>query len=159
LAGLLLGTPFEAASAMPAIVYTMADTHLTYFATLSGAGLGALMVDPALGVLREEGKMLAGAAVGMLGVGAFVMADSGRRRRLALAMTVLAAVGVVGLGLANARFDWINVTGDRIRQSYPAAEVLYSRSSLIGRYDVVRRDPSDDSLKSYENGEASTQSR
>jgi hypothetical protein len=100
--------------------------------------------------------MLAGAAVGMLGVGAFVMADSGRRRRLALAMTVLAAVGVVGLGLANARFDWINVTGDRIRQSYPAAEVLYSRSSLIGRYDVVRRDPSDDSLKSYENGEAST---
>ncbi len=153
--GLLLGAPFLAVGVILAVVYTVADTHLAYFATLVGAGLGALLVDPALDVLREEGSMLAGAALGLLAVGAFAMADNGRLCRLVLVVTMVAAVGVVGIGVANARVDWINVTGDRIRESYPAAEVLFSRSSLIGRYDIVRRSPGDDSLKSYENGESS----
>ena len=52
----------------------------------------------------------------------------------------------------NIQHDWLNIVRTKIMRKYPKAKVLFSRSSLVGRIDVVRRKPHYRTLKIYENG-------
>jgi hypothetical protein len=56
------------------------------------------------------------------------------------------------LGSLNLQLDWLNIVRAETLKRYSRAEVLFSRSSFVGRYDVIRREPSSKSLKTYENG-------
>lgn len=153
LASLLLMTPFVCSSVLITISLVRLDSHVAYFVTLVGSGLGALLVDQALTSLREEGSLLFLAAFTALV--AIPFASQLLERRLRLAAIGLAIGGTLALlvaGVANIESDWLNVVRAQVRRDYPRADILFSRSSFVGRYDIVRRDRGNASLKAYENG-------
>ena len=60
--------------------------------------------------------------------------------------------GLLVLGAMNLEKDWLNIARAKILERYPRAKVLFSRSSFVDRYDVIRRRPDHVTLKAYENG-------
>ncbi len=150
---LLLAMPFLLASVAVSAVLALDAAHRVYCADLLGAAVGALMVGPALGRFREEGSLLLLAAVAFLPAWAFARAHPARRVRRAAAAVCVTGAGLVGwLGIANGERDWFNLGREQVRYRYPEAAVLYSRSSLAGRYDVIRRWRAARSISAFENG-------
>ena len=152
-ASVLLMAPFICASTVLTIALVKIDSHVAYFADLVGAGLGALLVNAALTNFREESSLLFLAAFAFLVAAGFIVARLAGPTRTWLA--VLAAVGALGLVLAgglNLEHDWLNVVRIQVKRQYPQADILFSRSSFIGRYDIVHRGPGHPTLKAYENG-------
>ncbi|MCA9720319.1 MAG: hypothetical protein KC468_36995, partial [Myxococcales bacterium] len=153
LASALLAVPFTLCSAVITVKLVEADTHTVYFFDLAGAALGALVVAPGFGLLREEGSMLLLAALAFLVALLFARTEPRGPSRAGLsALALLGALALTAATVANARVDALNVVRERVLKDYPRAELLFSRSSFAGRYDVVRRRPSSEALKSLENG-------
>ena len=153
---LLLMVPFICIGAIVAIVLARIDPHVAYFAVLIGSGIGALLVNASLSLLREEGSMFFLAAFAFLTVGCFAAVH--RNRRAKHWLMLLAATGVAGfvvIGLVNMGTDRINVVRTKLESSFPSADLLYSRSSFVGRYDIVRMQETDLFLKAFENGRVS----
>jgi glyoxylase-like metal-dependent hydrolase (beta-lactamase superfamily II)/predicted membrane-bound spermidine synthase len=152
-AALLLMFPFAAGSVLISITLVRNRSHVVYFIDLLGAALGALLVSPALGHFREESSMLLLSALSSASALCFILAHPNRRIRWLLAtMAVVAASAFSWAALGNLHTDRLNVVRTELRQRYPNSKVLFSASSLVGRYDVVRRRPDQSSLSAYENG-------
>ncbi|MCZ6879039.1 MAG: hypothetical protein O7G29_12940, partial [Acidobacteria bacterium] len=152
-ASLLLMAPFVCCGTVITIALVKIDSHVAYFVTLIGSGLGALLVGTALTSFREESSLIFLAAFAFLASTFFIWPFPARRTRSWLRL--LASFGTVSLfllGSLNLEHDWLNVVRVKVLESYPEGEVLFSKSSFVGRYDIVLRNPNNSSLSAYENG-------
>ena len=149
----LLMLPFVCASAVITVALARTRSHVVYFVDLLGAAFGALLVSAALSRLREENSLLFLAALTCLMPVCFILLHPSRRARLRLyALALTGAAALVAAGYYNLAEDRLNIIRTHIERRYPDGAVLFSRSSLVGRYDIVRRDPAHSSLSAYENG-------
>lgn len=150
---ILLMLPFAACSTVITIVLANTKSHVVYFVDLLGAGLGALLVNSALVNFREEGSVLVLVAVAFLLTLCFIFVQPFHRYKYALAITALmGALGFTFLAENNLQSEWLNIARTKIQKRYPEAEILFSRSSFVGRYDVVRRKPDHKSVATFNNG-------
>lgn len=152
-AALLLMAPFLCGSVVITVALVQARSHLVYCADLVGAAVGALLVNPALVQFREEGSFFALTAASLVVAGCFVgVFRSGWAQRGLLLVVVAGAVFCGSLTWFNRELDVFNVVRTKLEQTYPAVQMIASRSCLVGRYDVVRRKPNQSWLSTYENG-------
>jgi len=153
LASILLMLPFACCSAVITVALVRSSSHVIYCLDLLGAAIGALVVGSALGHLREEGSLLFLSALTFLLSGCFIIILQASRARTALLLVmVVGTVSFSTAGVMQLRHDWLNIVRTKITERYPQAEVLFSRSSFVGRYDVYRRSPGRRALKTAENG-------
>ena len=150
---ILLMLPFMASSTVVTIVLARTQSHVVYFVDLVGAGLGAVLVNNALGAFREEGSIFMLIAFTFLIALCFIRAVPLPRLRYTLiALALSGTLGFSFLAQMNAESEWLNIVTTKVQKRYSKAEVLFSRSSFVGRYDVIRRKPDHKSLATYDNG-------
>lgn len=156
IASVLMMSPFVGGGIIIATVLALSESHRAYAAALIGAGLGALAAGQALHTLREESSLVLLSAFGCLAAVCSILTSRPRRAQVGLlSLAMLGAATLATASLLNLPYDWLNVVRTQLEGCYPEIEVLFSRSSLVGRYDVVRREPDDRHLKTYENGRVS----
>ena len=152
-ASILLMLPFVCGSTVISVALARAESHRVYFIDLLGAAFGALLVNTALGHFREESSLLILGAFTCLVAGCFIVSYPSRRVRIWLFLLMLSgASGFFLTGSLNLEFDRLNIVRTKILQRYPNAQVLFSKSSFVGRYDVIRRKPRQKNLSAFENG-------
>ncbi|UCB42847.1 MAG: hypothetical protein JSV77_10435 [Dehalococcoidales bacterium] len=150
---LLMMVPFICAGVVISIVLVRMDSHVAYFVTLLGSGLGALLVNITLGSFREENSLIFLASLTFLIACCFIAPYRvGQVRRGLMYLAVFGMWSVFILGILNMGYDSLNIVRTKLIRGDPQAEVLFSRSSYVGRYDVLRSTPDATLLKSYENG-------
>ena len=150
---IILIIPFALSSTVITVVLVLKQSHQVYFIDLIGAAAGALLVGPALGWFREESTLLLLAAFAFLTSLGFVSMHPSFGKRTALVLTCLGGSALmIWVGIENLDRDWLNIVREKMSRRYPSSEVLFSRSSFAGRYDVVRRSPRHRSLSAFENG-------
>ena len=153
IASVLLTLPFICASVVITVALARSESHIVYFIDLIGAAMGAFAVSWLLSGFREEGSLLLLCAFTLVVAALFLMAhpDRGLRRRL-LALVAVGVIGFAAIGFVNLRTDWLNVVRVVKAKEYPDVKVIASGSSFVGRYEVVRRELDEASLKAVENG-------
>ena len=152
-ASILLTLPFICASTVITVALARTRSHVVYFVDLLGAAVGALLVSAALSGFREENSLLFLAALTALLPACFILLHPSSRARLRLfALVLVGTATLLAAGLFNLDADRLNIVRTHIARFYPESEVLFSRSSLVGRYDIVRRVPTHTSVSAYENG-------
>ena len=153
LTSVVLIIPFALSSAVITVALVLNQSHKVYFVDLLGAAAGALLVGPALGYFREESTLLLLAAFAFMTSLGFVIVHPSSGKRAALTLTCLGGSGLMmWIGIQNLDQDWLNLVREKVQSNYSKGQVLFSRSSFVGRYDVVRRRPNQRSLSAYENG-------
>jgi hypothetical protein len=153
---LLMMAPFVCASVVISITLVRLDTHVTYFVTLIGSGLAAFLVNMSLGSFREENSLIFLAALTCLAACCFIVPYRvGQVRRWLMCLAVLGTLIILAGGILNVAYDSFNIVRTKLTRDDPQAEILFSRSSYVGRYDVLRSSPYSTMLKSYENGHRS----
>ena len=152
-ASILLMLPFVAASTVITVALCRARSHLIYFIDLLGGALGALFVSTAFAYFREESGLLFLSAFTFLLAGCFIIIYPGRgARRWLGVLAVMGCSSLLILGIMNLEKDWLNIVRTKVQKRYPRANVMFSRSTFVGRYDVIRRRPTNSSMSAYENG-------
>jgi predicted membrane-bound spermidine synthase len=153
---LLMMAPFVCAGVVISITLVRLDSHVTYFVTLIGSGLAAFLVNMSLGSFREENSLIFLAALTSLAACCFIVPYRvGQVRRWLMCLAVLGVLGILAGGILNMTYDWFNIVRTKLTRDNPRAEVLFSRSSYVGRYDVLQTSPYATMLQSYENGHRS----
>jgi predicted membrane-bound spermidine synthase len=148
--------PFVCAGVVISITLVRLDSHVTYFVTLIGSGLAAFLVNMSLGSFREENSLIFLAALTGLAACCFIVPyRAGHVRRWLMCLAVLGALSILAGGILNMTYDWFNIVRTKLTRDNPQAEVLFSSSSYVGRYDVLRSSPYSTMLASYENGHRS----
>jgi predicted membrane-bound spermidine synthase len=153
---LLMMAPFICAGVVISIALVRLDSHVTYFVTLIGSGLAAFLVNMSLGSFREENSLIFLAALTSLAACCFIVPYRvGQVRRWMMCLAVLGVLSILAGGILNMTYDWFNIVRTKLTRDNPQAEVLFSRSSYVGRYDVLQSSPYSTMLESYENGHRS----
>jgi glyoxylase-like metal-dependent hydrolase (beta-lactamase superfamily II) len=153
LASLLMMVPFACGSAVITVALARAKSHLVYFIDLLGAAIGALAVCFALGAFREESSLLfLSAFTAALVICYAIHLQSPWGRGLTIALAAALCLGFVSAGVSNLQNDIFNVVRYKVQQRHPKANIMYSRSSFVGRYDIVKRSPNSNTIKAYNNG-------
>jgi spermidine synthase len=153
---LLMMAPFVCAGVVISIALVRLDSHVTYFVTLIGSGLAAFLVNMSLGSFREENSLIFLAALTGLAACCFnIPYRVGQVRRWLMCLAVLGVLSILAGGILNVAYDSFNIVRTKLTRDDPQAEVLFSRSSYVGRYDVLRSSPYSTMLESYENGHRS----
>ena len=70
-------------------------------------------------------------------------------------LAVLGMLSILAGGILNLTYDSLNIVRTKLTRDKPQAEVLFSRSSYVGRYDVLQPSPYSTMLQSFENGHRS----
>ena len=149
----VLMIPFLLGSVAITVALALHRADRIYGVDLLGAAAGVLLVGAGLERFREEGSLLLLAAFAWLAAAGFAWAHTWAGARGALVGACLAAAALAAwTGLENPRRDFLNVVRESVERRYPEGELLFSRSSLVGRYDVIRRGPRYQSLSALENG-------
>jgi hypothetical protein len=153
---LLMMAPFVCAGVVISIALVRLDSHVAYFVTLIGSGLAAFLVNMSLGSFREENSLIFLAALTCLAACCFIVPyRAGRVRRWLMCLAVLGTLSILAGGILNVAYDSFNIVRTKLTRDDPQAEVLFSRSSYVGRYDVLQSSPYPTMLESYENGHRS----
>jgi predicted membrane-bound spermidine synthase len=153
---LLMMAPFVCAGVVISIALVRLDSHVAYFVTLIGSGLAAFLVNMSLGSFREENSLIFLAALTCLAACCFIVPYRvGRVRRWLMYLAVLGMLSILAGGILNVAYDSFNIVRTKLTRDDPQAEVLFSRSSYVGRYDVLQTSPYSTMLQSYENGHRS----
>jgi spermidine synthase len=153
---LLMMVPFVCAGVVISITLVRLTSHVTYFVTLIGSGLAAFLVNMSLGSFREENSLIFLAALTGLAACCFIIPYLVRQaRRVLMCLAVLGVLGILAGGILNMTYDWFNIVSAKLTRDNPQAEVLFSTSSYVGRYDVLQTSPHPTLLQSYENGHRS----
>jgi spermidine synthase len=153
---LLMMVPFVCAGVVISITLVRLTSHVTYFVTLIGSGLAAFLVNMSLGSFREENSLIFLAALTGLAACCFIIPYRvGQVRRGLMCLAVLGVSGILAGGILNMSYDWFNIVSAKLTRDSPQAEVLFSASSYVGRYDVLQTSPHPTLLQSYENGHRS----
>ncbi|MBW1790214.1 MAG: hypothetical protein JRK53_26990, partial [Deltaproteobacteria bacterium] len=152
-ASVLLTLPFVCASTVVTVVLARMKTHIVYFVDLLGAAAAALVIGGAFTYFREESSILFLGAFTCLTALCFAWLHPKRLVRGALVVLLLAcAAGFITVGGLNLDHDGLNIVRVKLKRRMPQAEILFSKSSFVGRYDVVRKRPGKKSLSTYNNG-------
>jgi spermidine synthase len=153
---LLMTVPFVCAGVVISITLVRLASHVTYFVTLIGSGLAAFLVNMSLGSFREENSLIFLAALTSLAACCFIVPYRvGQVRRWLICLAVLGTLGILAGGILNVAYDSFNIVSAKLTRDNPQAEVVFSRSSYVGRYDVLQSSPHSTLLQSYENGHRS----
>jgi len=153
---LLMMVPFICAGVVISITLVRLASHVTYFVTLIGSGLAAFLVNMSLGSFREENSLIFLAALAALAACCFIAPfRAGQARRWLTSLAILGVLSILAGGILNMNYDWFNIVRTKLTRDDPQAEVLFSSSSYVGRYDVLRSSPHSTMLESYENGHRS----
>jgi len=153
IASLLLMLPFICAGTVICIALAHAKSYFVYFIDLIGAAIGALVIGSSLTYFREESSFLFLAALTLVFAMCFAFHVRSPRKRMGyLMLTLTGVIGFGALAWMNLDSDWLNVVREKIKLQRPSASVLFSRSSFMGRYDVIRRTPHHKSLATFDNG-------
>jgi hypothetical protein len=153
---LLMMVPFVCAGVVISITLVRLASHVAYFVTLIGSGLAAFLVNMSLGSFREENSLIFLAALTGLAAFCFIVPYRvGQVRRWLMCLAVLGVLGILAGGILNMACDSLNIVRTKLTRDDPRAEVLFSRSSYVGRYDVLQSSPNPTLLQSYENGHRS----
>jgi len=153
---LLMMVPFVCAGVVISIALVKLDSHVAYFVTLIGSGLAAFLVNMSLGSFREENSLIFLAALTSLAACCFIIPYRvGQVRRWLMCLAVLGMLSILAGGILNLTYDSLNIVRTKLTRDEPQAEVLFSRSSYVGRYDVLQPSPYSTMLQSFENGHRS----
>jgi hypothetical protein len=153
---LLMMAPFVCAGVVISVTLVRLDSHVTYFVTLIGSGLAAFLVNMSLGSFREENSLIFLAALTALAACCFIVPYRvGQVRRWLMCLAVMGVLSILAGGILNMTYDWFNIVRTKLTRDNPQAEVLFSSSSYVGRYDVLQSSPYSTMLESYENGHRS----
>jgi predicted membrane-bound spermidine synthase len=153
---LLMMAPFVCAGVVISIALVKLDSHVAYFVTLIGSGLAAFLVNMSLGSFREENSLIFLAALTSLAACCFIVPYRvGQVRRWLMFLAVLGVLSILAGGILNLAYDSFNIVRTKLTRDDPQAEVLFSRSSYVGRYDVLQPSPYATMLQSFENGHRS----
>jgi hypothetical protein len=153
---LLMMVPFVCAGVVISITLVRLASHVTYFVTLIGSGLAAFLVNMSLGSFREENSLIFLAALAGLAACCFIVPyRAGQVRRWLMCLAILGVLTILAAGILNVTYDWFNIVRTKLTRDDPQAQVLFSRSSYVGRYDVLQSSPYSTMLESYENGHRS----
>jgi hypothetical protein len=153
---LLMMVPFICAGVVISITLVRLDSHVAYFVTLIGSGLAAFLVNMSLGSFREENSLIFLAALTSLAACCFIVPYRlSSVRRWLMCLAVLGVLSILAGGILNMTYDRFNIVRTKLTRDNPQAEVLFSKSSYVGRYDVLRSSPRSTMLESYENGHRS----
>ncbi len=153
IASLLLMAPFICTGLIISIALTRMKSHKAYFVILLGAGLAALLINLILKFFKEENSLIFLATLAPLMSLCFVTSlNNSRFKKSIILLSIIGVVLLAGLGVLNLKNDWLNITRTKLRTKYPKVEILFSSSSYISRYDIIRRNPSSSVLKATENG-------
>jgi len=149
----LLMLPFICASIVISIVLAKAKSYKVYAIDLIGAAAGALVVGLSLNLFREEGSIIFLASFALIIAGGFVyILPSGFLRSSLLLTSAITSFVFILIGFHNLNEDWMNLIKYKVESRFPDAYFYQSRSGLVGRYDVLRRTPDANTVKTYENG-------
>jgi glyoxylase-like metal-dependent hydrolase (beta-lactamase superfamily II) len=152
-ASLLITVPFACGSAVITVALSRARSHLVYFIDLVGAAIGAFAVCAALSVFREESSLLFLSAFTALLVSCYaIYLRSAVGRAATLGLSAVLCITFIVCGSLNLKNDSLNIIRHKVLKSHKNATVMYSRSSFVGRYDIVKRSPRSSTLKGYNNG-------
>lgn len=149
----ILMLPFILGSVILSSALVVSPSHLVYGVDLFGAALGALVANGAFLLFREEGSFFFLCALSF--VVAFLMATQilpGKAKRMLIYVALLGFSLSVLMLFYQSQTDLFNYVREKLSNQYPKVEMKFSKSSLVGRYDVVRRSPRHQTLKAYENG-------
>jgi predicted membrane-bound spermidine synthase len=153
---LLMMAPFVCAGVVISIALVKLDSHVAYFVTLIGSGVAAFLVNMSLGSFREENSLIFLAALTSLAACCFIIPYRvGRVRRWLMCLAILGVLGLLAGGILNLTYDSLNIVRTKLTRDKPQAEVLFSMSSYVGRYDVLQPSPYSTMLQSFENGHRS----
>jgi predicted membrane-bound spermidine synthase len=153
---LLMMAPFVCAGVVISIALVKLDSHVAYFVTLIGSGLAAFLVNMSLGSFREENSLIFLAALTSLAACCFIVPYRvGQVRRWLMFLAVLGVLSILAGGILNLAYDSFNIVRTKLTRDDPQAEVLFSKSSYVGRYDVLQPSPYATMLQSFENGHRS----
>jgi predicted membrane-bound spermidine synthase len=153
---LLMMAPFVCAGVVISIALVKLDSHVAYFVTLIGSGLAAFLVNMSLGSFREENSLIFLAALTSLAACCFIIPYRvGQVRRWLMFLAVLGVLSILAGGILNLAYDSFNIVRTKLTRDDPQAEVLFSKSSYVGRYDVLQPSPYATMLQSFENGHRS----
>lgn len=153
---LLMMVPFVCAGVVISIALVRLDSHVAYFVTLIGSGLAAFLVNMSLGSFREENSLIFLAALTSLAACCFIVPYRVRQvRRWLVCLAVLGVLSLLAGGILNMAYDSLNIVKTKLTRDNLQAEVLFSRSSYVGRYDVLQPSPYATMLQSFENGHRS----
>ena len=152
-ASMLLTFPFIACGVIITITLIILESHLVYCMDLLGAALGVLLVNPLLVCFREEGSFLVLAGFSFVISSLFIHTLPAHRFKTmgASLAAICGAVLIIG-GTITPAHDVMNIVTAKITRSYPSAKVLFSRSTMAGRYDIIRRKPHHKTVSAYDNG-------
>jgi len=146
---LLMMVPFVCAGVVISIALVKLDSHVAYFITLIGSGVAAFLVNMSLGSFREENSLIFLAALACLAACCFIVPYRvGRVRRWLMCLAVLGTLSILAGGILNVAYDSFNIVRTKLTRDDPQAEVLFSRSSYVGRYDVLQTSPYSTMLQS-----------
>ncbi len=152
-ASILLTLPFIACGIIITITLVVLESHLVYCMDLLGAGLGVVLVNPLLLLFREEGGFLILAGFSFVISSLFVSAlPAHRLKKILMSLAAICGAGLIITGSINPSHDWLNIVSTKVTRSYASAEVLFSRSSMAGRYDIIRKKPHYKTVSAYDNG-------
>ncbi|MBF0622805.1 MAG: MBL fold metallo-hydrolase [Magnetococcales bacterium] len=153
LSALLLMPGFSAISVIMTVILIRHDAHVTYGSMLIGAALGAILIDPMLGLWQEEGALLALTLI-PFGIAMLFVQKANFRPVVVWPMVVVMSVlfGVLCTVVIQSPHEALNITLNKYREKYPDLKILHSHSSTVGRYEIVKRTKKANSLKSKENG-------
>ncbi len=148
----LLVFPFALGATTISLCFAAASSHRVYFADLTGAGLSTIFVAFLIGLFWEENAVFALMAVAFLATLAYTrLMNPGLLRKTMTSLTGLFIVGSLALFGFNLATNTINIAEDirltkdsggrifwRVQSDrYKPARILFSRSSVAGRTDII----------------------
>ncbi len=149
----MLMIPFICCSCIITVALIQATSRIIYFIDLAGAAAGALFVGYAFTLFREEGSFLFLIISALVVSVCFILQLSNfALKRRCFALTILSAFLVLGCVYTQQSSDWLNVVRVKLLAQYPKGQIIHSKSSYVGRYDVLRKKKSNNFFSSYENG-------
>jgi len=149
----ILMLPFVCTSAVISILLVKLRSHIANFAALLGGGFGTLLVNIALIHFREESTILFLISLAFFVASFFIAAYPVKKtRNLLQSLNLIILLVFFIFGNLNLRYDWLNIVRAKLTRKFSQAEVLFSKSSFVGRYDVVKPHLGSTGLSAYENG-------
>ncbi|OVE73699.1 hypothetical protein BVX93_00965 [bacterium B13(2017)] len=147
---LILMIPFIGIGCVLSYVYKFCDSHISYFIILLGSALGVLSANFLLKNFFEENSIFLVSAFSLLV--AFSMNNASKANKVFNIFIVSLFIFLTCFTIFNKNLDVFNIIKWKVQQQYRRCQILFSRSSLAGRYDIIKSHPLEKYLLSYENG-------
>jgi glyoxylase-like metal-dependent hydrolase (beta-lactamase superfamily II) len=151
---IILGLPFMLASIVISLILVLLPAQVVYAFDFLGAALGVLVIPFLIIFFREESALifLVGLSVVLALIISQIWPVVSLKRKILIITQVGMLIIIIIVLFSNLRYDFLNFVEMRQVKRYPSVKTVYAKSSLVGRYDVVKRRPDSTVYKALENG-------